>query len=72
MTAAISNYQSQLIQSACFTLHNRLIIGFLHLSVPETNYLSLKQMCDCGCGQRTDIFRFWLVAVFVVVNQPQS
>lgn len=33
ITAAISNYQSQLIQSACFTLHNGPIIGFLYLRV---------------------------------------
>lgn len=71
MTAAISNYQSQLMQSACFTLHNEPVIGSLHLSVTETIYLSPKQMCDCGCGQRTDYLSFWLVAVFVVVNQPQ-
>lgn len=37
--------------------------------VTETINLSLKQMCDCGCGQRTDYLSFWM-ALFVDVNQP--
>lgn len=39
--------------------------------VTETINLSLKQICDCGWGQRTDYLSFWMVAVFVGVNQPR-
>lgn len=70
ITAAISDYQSQLIQSACFTLHNWPIISILHLSV------SLKQLIfhwnryvTAGGVKEQTIFLFgWWQSLWVWIN----
>lgn len=45
ITAAIGNYQSRLIKSACFTLHNGAIISFLHLNVSLNQFIFQWDRC---------------------------
>lgn len=76
ITAAISNYQSQLIQSACFTLHKGPIISFLHLSVSLKQLIFQWNRCmAAGAAGRlgNGLFGFfWTAAASVVVKQAQQ
>lgn len=65
ITTAISNYQSQLMQSACFTLHNGPIIGFLYLSVSLWQLISQWNRCMrvSGTNRLKNRLVLWMVTL---------
>lgn len=72
ITAAISNYQSQLIQSACFTLHNGPIIGFLYLSVSLWQLIFQWNRCmpASGTSRLKNRLVLWMVMLCGCESAP--